>query len=308
MSNENSSMRPRLRYVDVFPVPGEQGKQTFGLRDPQHISDKILRLRVEAACALQFLDGTRTLPEVQAAYREKYKVEFPLQLLEQLCEVLDEGYFLDSDNFERHYRHLAGSFQESPVREAFHAGVSYDENAAVLKESLGQLFVPPEGPGLPGGWDRQRRIPGIVVPHIDLRLGGHAYAWAYKELAEAEPPELFIILGTGHNGIQNPYALTCKRFATPLGEVPVEAEFISRLCRRSMAENCSRTSSPTVPSTPSSSRCCSFSNSSATRSPSYRCCAPSPARRPETARRANPSSGSSRRCDRPSPMTAAGSA
>ena len=229
MSNENSSMRPRLRYVDVFPVPGEQGKQTFGLRDPQHISDKVLRLRIEAACALQFLDGTRTLPEVQAAYREKYKVEFPLQLLEQICEVLDEGYFLDSDNFERHYRHLAGSFHESPVREAFHAGVSYDENAAVLKESLGQLFVPPEGPGLPGGRDPQRRIPGIVVPHIDLRLGGHAYAWAYKELAEAEPPELFIILGTGHNGIQNPYALTCKRFATPLGEVPVETEFIARL-------------------------------------------------------------------------------
>ncbi|MCY4439275.1 MAG: AmmeMemoRadiSam system protein B [Deltaproteobacteria bacterium] len=229
MSDENPSVRPRLRYIDIFPVPEEQGRQAFAIRDPQHFSDKVLRLRVEAACALQFFDGTRTLPEIQAAYEETYKVEFPLPLLEQLCEVLDDGYFLASDNFDRYFQRLAAAFREAPVREPFHAGISYDENPAVLKESLGQLFVPPEGPGLPGERDPRRRIPGIVVPHIDLRLGGHAYAWAYKELAEAAPPELVVILGTGHNGTENPYALTCKRFATPLGEVPVEAEFVSRL-------------------------------------------------------------------------------
>ena len=229
MSGENPSMRPQLRYVDVFPLPGEQGRPAFGIRDPQHLSDKVLHLRAEAAYALQFFDGRHTLPEIQTAYRDAYKIEFPLELLEQLCQVLDEGYFLAGDNFERRYRQLAGSFHQSPVREPFHAGISYDENPAVLKESLGQLFMAPAGPGLPGKRDHGRRIPAVVVPHIDLRLGGHAYAWAYKELAEAQPPELFIILGTGHNAVRNPYALTCKRFATPLGEVPVEAEFISRL-------------------------------------------------------------------------------
>ncbi len=232
MSDENPLVRPRLRYVDIFPVPGEEGKRAFGIRDPQHVSDKVLRLQIEAACALQFFDGAHTLPEIQAAYREAYKIEFPLDLLEQLCRLLDEGLFLDSDNFELHYRRLASSFHEAPVREAFHAGVSYDEDPAALKEGLGQLFAPPDGPGLPGRRDSRRSIPGIVVPHIDLRLGGHAYAWAYKELAEAQPPELFVILGTGHNGTRNPYVLTCKRFATPLGEVPVEAEFISGLQER----------------------------------------------------------------------------
>ncbi len=230
MDNENPAMRPRLRYVDVFPVPAEEGKQAFGIRDPQHVSDKILRLQAGAAYALQFFDGEHTLPEIGMAYREKYGVEFPLQLLEELCQLLDEGYFLDSDNFESHYRRLVRAFREAPVREAFHAGVSYDENPAVLKEALSGLFTPPRGPGLPGARDPGRAVPGIVVPHIDLRLGGHAYAWAYKELAEAEAPELFIILGTGHNGTRNPYVLTDKRFATPLGEVPVEDEMVARLC------------------------------------------------------------------------------
>ncbi len=222
-------MRPRLRHVDIFPVPGEQGQPSFGIRDPRHLSDKVLHLRVEAACALQFLDGAHTLPEVQAACREKYKVEFPLPLLKQLCQTLDEGYFLAGDHFDRHYLRLARSFQEATVREAFHAGVSYDEEPAALKEGLARLFLPPAGPGLPAARNSERRIPGIVVPHIDLRLGGHAYAWAYKELAEAEPPELFVILGTGHNGMRNPFVLTSKRFATPLGVVPVEERFLSRL-------------------------------------------------------------------------------
>ena len=229
MDNENSPMRPQLRYVDVFPVPGEQGRQAFGIRDPQHVSDQVLRLQAEAAYALQFFDGRHTLPEIGTAYREKYGIEFPLHLLEQFCQLLDEGYFLVSDNFENHYRQLVASFHEAPVREAFHAGVSYDENPAALNEALGRLFTPPAGPGLPGARDPKRTIPGIVVPHIDLRLGGPAYAWAYKELAESEPPELFVILGTGHNATRNPYVLTQKRFATPLGEIPAEAEFIARL-------------------------------------------------------------------------------
>ena len=229
MVNENSPERPQLRYVDVFPVHGEQGRQAFGIRDPQHVSDKVLRLQAEAAYALQFFDGRHTLPEIAAAYREQYGIEFPLELLEQLCQLLDEGCFLVSDNFENHYRRLIASFQQAPVREAFHAGVSYDENPAALNEALGRLFAPPAGPGLPGARDPERSTPGIVVPHIDLRLGGPAYAWAYKEVAESEPPDLFVILGTGHNATRNPYVLTRKRFATPLGEVPVDAEFISCL-------------------------------------------------------------------------------
>ncbi len=229
MSHESSSMRPRLRYVDVFPVPGEPGRRDFGIRDPQHVSDKVLRLHPQAAYALRFFDGRHTLPEIQAAYREAHGVEFPLELLEQLCGILDEGYFLENDNFRRHYQQLAVSFREAAVREAFHAGVSYDEDPGALKDGLSRLFEPPEGPGLPGAGERKRRIPGIVAPHIDLRLGGHAYAWAYKELAEAEPPELFVILGTGHSALRNPYALTRKRFATPLGEVPVDAGFVARL-------------------------------------------------------------------------------
>ena len=297
MGNENPPVRPRLRYVDVFPVPGEEGRQAFGIRDPQHLSDNVLRLQVEAACALQFFDGEHTLPDIQAAYREKYRIEFPLELLEQLCQVLDEGCFLEGGNFERHYRQLAGSFHESPVREAFHAGVSYEADPALLKEGLGKLFETPAGPGLPDGRNPERRIPGIIVPHIDLRLGGHAYAWAYKELAEAEPPELFVILGTGHNGTLNPYVLTSKRFATPLGEVPVEAGFVSRLSALHHGD-LSRTSWPTVPSTPSSSRCCSSSSCSATPYPSCRCCAPSRTRRRGAATRGTPSNGSRRRCGR----------
>ena len=69
MSNGNLPQRPELRAVDVFPVDGEQGRKAFGIRDPQHITDKILHLPAEAAYALQFFDGQHTLPAMSVCSR-----------------------------------------------------------------------------------------------------------------------------------------------------------------------------------------------------------------------------------------------
>jgi AmmeMemoRadiSam system protein B len=225
--------RPRLRYLDVFPLPEQEGRRLFGLRDPERLSNQVLCLTLEAACVLQFLDGAHNLSEVQTEYRSKYGVEFPMELLRQLCQILDENHFLASQRFEEHVDQLLTAFRSSETRPAFHAGASYDENPAILKQTLGDFFLGPQGPGLPVQFGSNGHLPGIIVPHIDLRIGGVSYAWAYKELAEAEPPELFIVLGTGHNGLRNLYSLTRKAFATPLGEVPVDWDFVDRLTMRS---------------------------------------------------------------------------
>ena len=225
--------RPKLRYLDIFPLPEQEGRRLFGLRDPEHLSTQVLCLTVEAACALQFLDGAHTLSELQAAYRAQYQVEFPMELLQQLCRVLDENHFLANERYQAHVGQLLEAFRVADIRPAFHAGASYDENPVVLKDNLGQFFLAPKGPGLPIGASSEVHLPGIIVPHIDLRIGGASYAWAYKELAEAQSPELIIVLGTGHSGIRSLYSLTKKSFGTPLGEVHVDTDFIDRLTAES---------------------------------------------------------------------------
>jgi len=225
----DNNTRPHLRYLDVFPLPKKDGRPMFGLRDPQQISPHILSIPFEVAFLLQFLDGTRTLEEVCTEFKRKVNQEFPRDHLAQVVQMLDQSYFLVNETFQTHFTSLVESFQQAEVREAFHAGNGYSEDAVGLQETLSTFFAEPEGPGYPNGVVRERDIQGMIVPHIDLRIGGHTYAWAYKELAETQKPDIVVVLGTGHNGLKNLFSVTRKPFSTPLGQLQVDSEFVERL-------------------------------------------------------------------------------
>jgi hypothetical protein len=72
----------------------------------------------------------------------------------------------------------------------------------------------------------------LVAPHIDFHRGGPAYAWAYRDLAERGDADLFVIFGTCHAGMTDPFALTRKDFDTPLGPARVDRDFVDALAAR----------------------------------------------------------------------------
>ena len=224
-----SDPRPQLRYVEFFPFKNKEGKQMFGVRDPRQISPHVLGLSLEAAGILQFLDGTRNPEEIRTAYREQWKRELPNEHLEYVIRTLDEACFLHNETYRRQFATLLKAFKSSQVREAYHAGNGYLKDKEGLNETLKRHFAPPRGPGFPNGTSNGREIRGMIVPHIDLRLGGHSYAWAYKELAEGHKPEVAVVLGTGHSGLSSHFSLTRKDFVTPLGRLPVDGEFVDRV-------------------------------------------------------------------------------
>ena len=73
---------------------------------------------------------------------------------------------------------------------------------------------------------------GLLAPHIDFHRGGPTYAWAYREVIERSDADLFVILGTCHAGMADPFAATLKPFDTPLGPAPVDRDFFEALERR----------------------------------------------------------------------------
>jgi AmmeMemoRadiSam system protein B len=77
---------------------------------------------------------------------------------------------------------------------------------------------------------------GLIAPHIDFHRGGPVYAWAYRELMARSEADLFVILGTCHAGMEDPFAITLKPYDTPLGTVPVDREFCEDLGRRCRAD------------------------------------------------------------------------
>ena len=73
----------------------------------------------------------------------------------------------------------------------------------------------------------------MISPHIDPRRGGAAYAHGYAELLTRERPELVVILGTSHFGVgPQLFTATRKDYATPLGVVRTDREFVERLAGR----------------------------------------------------------------------------
>src|SRR5262249_22405724 len=126
-------------------------------------------------------------------------------------------------------------FRKSPVRLAVHAGGAYAGEAGALAAQIDGFFTHPEGPGAPQGVataGTPSPLRGLIAPHIDFHRGGSVYAWAYRALLERSAAALFIILGTCHAGMPDPFAVTLKPYDTPLGAVPTDRAFCEALGRR----------------------------------------------------------------------------
>ncbi len=67
----------------------------------------------------------------------------------------------------------------------------------------------------------------LIAPHIDPWRGAVGYGHAYRALASAISPDVdtFIVFGTSHAPMREPFAMCRKAFATPLG--PVQADTTS---------------------------------------------------------------------------------
>ena len=137
--------------------------------------------------------------------------------LKKFIELLDDHHYLYTRRFLLHQNNVVEEFRGQAMRMPAHVGSVYQKDSRELKVQLDGFFLSPQGPGLPSR-DASTYTPrAIVAPHIDFHRGGAAYAWAYKGLAESEGADLYILLGTSHCGGQNPFIVTFKDFATPLG-------------------------------------------------------------------------------------------
>jgi AmmeMemoRadiSam system protein B len=178
---------------------------------------------------LAHLDGVHSYVDIQEAYAKQFGTMLLSDDLKSFIEMLDQHYYLVSDRFMNYQNAVVLEFRRLSTRAPAHVGGVYRADPFALKSQLAAYFSAKEGPGTPC-LDLNGTVPkAIVAPHIDFYRGGHAYAWAYKSLAESEGADLYILLGTSHCGGGNPFILTCKDFETPLGVVETDQQFVEML-------------------------------------------------------------------------------
>ncbi|HKZ08647.1 MAG TPA: AmmeMemoRadiSam system protein B [Methylomirabilota bacterium] len=255
------SDRPRLRPVDAFPI-AQDGEPAIGLRDPAGFTDQVAVLPRPLLDIVSLFDGEHSLAEIRDIVAARYEAVVTEAEIGLVAERLDEAGFLDSPRFAARRQRIEAEFAMRPTRPAAHAGGAYADEGGALRAQIEGFFRSPRGPGgvqstgadsgeVVSGFDRRspqgatstRRLRGpetgplaplrgLLAPHIDFHRGGPTYAWAYRELLARSDADCFVVLGTCHAGMPDPFAVTLKPYETPLGAAPVDHDFVEALGRR----------------------------------------------------------------------------
>jgi len=204
------------------------------LRDRIGYSPENLLISAHVAPILVNMNGNNSLRDLQADFMRRTGQLLYMEQLQNLVATLDEHLFLDNERFRSLAAKEISQFLGSSVRKMRFAGVSYPEDPGELRKRLHSFFAAGNGgPGLPGKPGAHAgKIVGLVAPHIDLNAGGACFAHAYKSASEASAPETWVVLGTGHDLIENCFALTAKDFETPLGVIKCDMGICDELLKR----------------------------------------------------------------------------
>jgi AmmeMemoRadiSam system protein B len=223
---------PGLRAgIDAEEVDSRNGEQRICLYDPQEPGAEQIVISRAGLLLASLLDGERTAAAVCSAFAVRTGSTLAAGDLATFVTQLDEANLLDSPRFQARQRRLADEFRALPSRPAVHAGGAYPGEPDELRQYLDARYTRPGGPGSPPGPVSRPTPRALIAPHIDLHRGGHSYAWGYRALAESEPAELYVLLGTSHQPMRRAFAATRLPYDTPFGPVTGDTAFLERFQR-----------------------------------------------------------------------------
>lgn len=216
------SARPRLRPVESIVVPDREHGRVLVLRDTEGIARGAAQIPPELVAIVARFDGTQTCSEIAAAASEEIGTTISIALVEKIAGELEDGLFLDGPKFRDARAKIAADFAASKVRAPSHAGGAYSSDPGELTSYLDDKCIgaaSPKRTAFPG-----KTISALIAPHIDPWRGAIGYGHGYGALAESLSSEAdtFILFGTSHAPMRQPFALCAKSFDTPLG--PMEAD------------------------------------------------------------------------------------
>jgi AmmeMemoRadiSam system protein B len=238
---------PRLRPLEIQQVRDGE-RDVVLLIDPSGIAPAPIAILPEALPIVGMFDGSVALADLVILVDRETGDPRAGENVRRMVEILDQALLLESPRFFAERDRLVAEYRALPERPAALAGVSYPAEPAELGGFLAQQEERAAGwksgaqpaPGMTGPVapaPTPAAAPrALAAPHIDLRRGGAVLARAYLEFDPAAPPDVVFVFGVGHTLLEQPFALTDKPFATPLGRVDVERESVAAIARAGGAE------------------------------------------------------------------------
>ncbi len=225
-----SVQRPRLRPVETIVVPDPRHGKVLVLRDTQGIAPGHAVIPPTLIPIVARFTGRMTCSQIAKEVAREIGSDVPLTVVESIATQLDEGLFLEGDTFKRALESVKREFRELAARPASHAGGAYPGERIELGDYIAKKCVRAAGKVKKGA-----TIRALVAPHIDPWRGAIGYGHAYGALASCldEKADTFVVLGTSHAPMREPFALCDKGYDTPFGELRPDDAFIAELAKAS---------------------------------------------------------------------------
>jgi AmmeMemoRadiSam system protein B len=228
----DAASRPALRAVETIVVPDREHGRVLVLRDTQGVTDAHAVIPPQLVPIVARFTGRLTCAEIAREAAADVGGPVPVDVVVRLAEELERGLFLDGTVFREARARIERDFVDAAVRPASHAGGAYHGERSALERYIDESCI---GRGhVKNGGGESRRMIALVAPHIDPWRGAVGYGHAYGAMRASLPPEAdtFVVWGTSHAPMRQPFALCRKAFDTPFGPVAADTEAIDLLAAR----------------------------------------------------------------------------
>jgi AmmeMemoRadiSam system protein B len=151
--------------------------------------------------------------------------DVPVDAIVRIASQLEDALYCHGPRFQQALTRAHREFADADVRPASHAGGAYAAAPRELRAYLDERCL------AAAKRKEKGRMLGLIAPHIDPWRGALGYGHAYGALRTALPDEAdtFVLFGTSHAPMREPFALCRKAFHTPLGPVPADLDAIDKL-------------------------------------------------------------------------------
>ncbi len=224
--------RPALRPLESIVVPDATHGRVLVLRDTQGVTSGYAAIPPALIPIVSRFEGALTCEEIAGEVSAELGEQVPVQLVERLADELDAGLFLEGATFREALARVTREFHESATRGATHAGGAYSADPVELARYLDDRCLAQASPSAAAS--PPHALTALIAPHIDPWRGATGYGHAYAALRSglAAEADTFILFGTSHAPMTEPFALCRKAFDTPLGPMPADLDAIDRIAAR----------------------------------------------------------------------------
>lgn len=198
------------------------------LRDTQGIAPTHAVLPVDFIPIVSRFDGRRTCEEIARQAAAELRERVPVAVVVRLATELEDALFVDGPPFRRERERIEREFAEADVRPASHAGGAYYGDARRLAAYIDRECLA-KANGVAS--EANGTLAALVAPHIDPWRGAESYGKAYAAFRAsiADDVDTFVIFGTSHAPMRQPFSICRKAFDTPLGPMEADLDAIDRI-------------------------------------------------------------------------------